>query len=284
MSAQNRAMTPRRIVFLDVDGTLLDHNQEVSPTVAEAVRAARANGHLLFLSTGRSRPEIPTVVTDLGFDGVISAGGGFIEHGGQLVARSTMPAQAVDELTQLFAGLGVEYAMQGYEGVYPSEGLLERVTPLFARIGLHLGDEDGEGARMAQELSYRGPAPRDAIAKASFFGEHETTFAQVRDAVGDRFHVVTGTIPYLGEAGGEVTLAGINKGSAVVRLVEMLGLSMADTIAIGDSANDLEMFDVVRLGIAMGNADAAVKARADEITSSVDEDGVAVAFRVHGLA
>ena len=136
---------------------------------------------------------------------------------------------------------------------------------------------------MAQELSYRGPAPRDAVAKASFFGEHERTFAQIRDAVGDRFHVIAGTIPYLGEAGGEVTLAGINKGSAVVRLVEMLGLSMADTVAIGDSANDLEMFDVVTLGIAMGNTDAAVKERADEITSSVDEDGVAVAFRVHGL-
>ena len=126
--------------------------------------------------------------------------------------------------------------------------------------------------------------PCDGIAKATFFGEHERTFAQIRGAVGRRFHVITGTIPYLGEAGGEVTLAGINKGSAVVRLVERLGMSMADTVAIGDSVNDLEMFDVVALGIAMGNADASVKARADEITSSVDEDGVAVAFRAHRLA
>jgi Cof subfamily protein (haloacid dehalogenase superfamily) len=276
-------MTSRRIVFLDVDGTLVDHDQQISPAVAEAVGLARARGHLLFLCTGRSPVEIPTIVTDLGFDGVISAGGGFIEHGGELVARSTMPAQAVDELSQLFGALGVEYAMQAYEGVYPSEGLLERLTPIFARIGIHLDHEEGEGARMAREFTYRGPAPRDAIAKVSFFGEHETTYARVRDAVGYRFHVITGTIPYLGEAGGEVTLAGINKGSAVVRLVERLGMSMADTVAIGDSVNDLEMFDVVALGIAMGNADAAVKARADEITSSVHEDGVAVAFRVHGL-
>jgi len=276
-------MTPRRIVFLDVDGTLVGHDQQVSSAVAAAIAGAKARGHLLFLSTGRSRAEIPTVVTDLGFDGVISAGGGFVEHGGELVARSTMPAEAVEELSRLFGSLHVEYTMQAYEGVFPSEGLLARVTPLFARLGIHLGDEEGEGARMAHELSYRGPAPRDSIAKATFFGEHERTFAQIRDAVGDRFHVITGTIPYLGEAGGEVTLAGINKGSAVVRLVELLGLSMADTVAIGDSVNDLEMFDVVALGIAMGNADAAVKERADEITSSVDEDGVAVAFRVHGL-
>lgn len=283
MRAQNRGMTSSRIVFLDVDGTLVGHDQQLSPAVAEAVRLARANGHLLFLSTGRSPVEIPANVTDLGFDGVISASGGFIEHGGELVGRSTMPAAAVDELSELFHARGVEYAMQGYEGVYPSQGLLERLTPIFGRIGIHLGDDEGEGARMAREFTYRGPAPRDAVAKASFFGEHETTFAQVRDAVGDRFHVITGTIPYLGEAGGEVTLAGINKGSAVVRLVQKLGLSMADTVAIGDSANDLEMFDVVALAIAMGNADAAVKERADEITSSVDEDGVAVAFRLHGL-
>jgi len=79
---------------------------------------------------------------------------------------------------------------------------------------------------MAQEFTRRGPVPREGIAKASFFGEHETTFAHVRDALGDRFHVITGTIPYLGEAGGEVTLAGINKGSAIVQLIDQLVVAM----------------------------------------------------------
>jgi Cof subfamily protein (haloacid dehalogenase superfamily) len=276
-------VTKHRIVFLDVDGTLIDHDQRLSPAVADAVVAARENGHLLFLCTGRSRVEIPPSVSDLGFDGVISAGGGFIERGGALIAENTMPPGAVEELSDLFGSLAVEYTMQAYEGVYPSAGLLERVGPLFARLGADLEAAEGEGARLARQFAYRGPTPRDGIAKATFFGEHETTFATVRDAVGDRFHVITGTIPYLGEAGGEVTLAGINKGSAIVQLVRVLDARIEDTVAIGDSTNDLEMLEVVGLGIAMGNADGAVKARADEITTSVGEDGVAVAFRHHGL-
>ncbi|WP_243077199.1 Cof-type HAD-IIB family hydrolase [Microbacterium sp. SS28] len=277
-------MTQRRIVFLDVDGTLVGHDQQVSPAVAQALSTARDRGNLLFLCTGRSRAEIPTLVTDLGFDGVVSAGGGFIEMDGELLARRTMPPEAVDELEALFGSFGIEYAMQAYEAVYPSAGLLTRLVPVFARLGIHLEDDEGEGARMAQEFTRRGPVPREGIAKASFFGEHETTFAHVRDALGDRFHVITGTIPYLGEAGGEVTLAGINKGSAIVQLIDQLGLRLEDTIGIGDSVNDLEMLDVVGVGIAMGNADGTVKARADEITASVTDDGVAVAFRSHGLA
>jgi Cof subfamily protein (haloacid dehalogenase superfamily) len=278
-------MTSSRIVFLDVDGTLIDHDQRLAPSVVEAVRGARANGHLAYLCTGRARAEVPATVSDIGFDGAISAGGGFVERGDQLVAAHTMPPEALRDLVAFFEANGIEYTLQAYDDVFPSRGLFERVRPLFeASIARSAGSAASvDMKRLEARMAYKGPAPENGIAKATFFGDDLGTFARVRDGVGERFHAITGTIPYLGEAGGEVSLRGVNKGAAIAELVAHVGLSPADAIGIGDSYNDLEMLQVCGVGIAMGNADDTVKSYADEVTTSVHDDGVYNAFVRHGL-
>ena len=278
-------MNSRRLVFLDVDGTIVDHRQRLAPSVAHAVRRARANGHFVHLCTGRSRGEIPDSVAAIGFDGAVTAGGGFVEFGDDLIAAFTMPPDAVAELVTFFRVHDIEYNLQGYDDLYPSEGLFERVRPLFE--GDIAQERDAASARDMKKLearmAYRGDAPAEGIAKATFFGTDSGTFALVRDGLGDRFHVLTGTIPYLGEAGGEVTLPGVHKGAAIERLAGHLGVSMTDTIGIGDSHNDLEMLQMCGVGIAMGNADSTVKSYADEVTTAVDDDGVWNALDRHGL-
>lgn len=278
-------MTTPRIVFLDVDGTLIDHSQRLAPSVTEAVRGARAAGHLMYLCTGRSRQEIPRTVTDIGFDGVISAGGGFTEIGDDLFAAHTMPADDLRTLVGFLEAEDVEYNLQAYDEVYPSRNLFERVRPLFEHDALRAQDAaaSADMKRIEQRMAYRGPAPAEGIAKATFFGTDQSTFARVRDHLGNAFHVITGTIPWLGEAGGEVSLHGVNKGAAIAELVAHLGMTLDAAIGIGDSYNDLEMLQVCGVGIAMGNADDTVKSYADEVTTDVLADGVWTAFRTHGL-
>ena len=87
----------------------------------------------------------------------------------------------------------------------------------------------------------------------------------------------------MGRGSGEVTLNGVNKGSTILQLLDRLGLHAASAIGIGDSSNDIEMLQVCGVGIAMGNATDAVKAHADEVTTSVQDDGVWNAFRRQGL-
>ena len=82
---------------------------------------------------------------------------------------------------------------------------------------------------------------------------------------------------------GEVTLGGVNKGSTILQLLDLLGLDAASAIGIGDSNNDIEMLQVCGVGIAMGNATDEVKSQADEVTTAVLDDGVWNAFRRHGL-
>ncbi len=285
ISRKEPAVTTRRLVFVDVDGTLIDHHQRLRPSVADAVRRARANGHLVHLCTGRSRREIPGTVADIGFDGAVTAGGGFVEFGAEVVGAFTMPAAAVASLVDFFRDRDIEYNFQGFDDVYPSEGLFERVRPLFE--GDIARERDTAASRdmrtLEARMAYRGPVPGEGIAKATFFGADASTFARVRDGLGDTFHVITGTIPYLGEAGGEVSLPGVHKGAAIAKLAEHLGVPMSDTIGIGDSYNDLEMLQLCGVGIAMGNADDTVKSYADEVTAAVSDDGVFQAFERHGL-
>jgi len=270
-------MSATRTVFLDVDGTLVDHTQRLAPSVVEAVQGARRNGHLVFVATGRSRSEIPESVLDIGFDGVISAAGGYLEYQGVLIAEHTLPEADVEEIAEFLGRHNVEYNLQAFDAVFPSLGL----TALIERAQAH--NADVSDARAAAGASLPGPGSGERIAKVTFYGEHASTYATVRDGLGDRFHVITGTIPWLGEAGGEISLPGINKGAAITEMMAVLSRPVSGVVAIGDSVNDLEMFDVAGVSIAMGNASPAIQAHAHEVTSSVDNDGVWTAFRRHGL-
>ena len=77
-----------------------------------------------------------------------------------------------------------------------------------------------------------------------------------------------------GGSNGEIAQLGVNKGSAIVEVLDALGLDAADSVGIGDSWNDVEMFEVVGTAVAMGGADPDLQAKADFVTSGVLDDGV----------
>ena len=87
----------------------------------------------------------------------------------------------------------------------------------------------------------------------------------------------------LGKRSGEITRLDVSKGTALQKVVEMYGGTLADAYAFGDSGNDLEMLRMAGTGIAMGNGFAEVKAVADYVTAPIDEDGIAKAMRHFGL-
>jgi len=283
----------RRIAFLDIDGTILDHGERIAPSTIDAVRHARDNGHLVYLCTGRGRAEINAAVRDIGFDGTISAGGGFAEIGDELVISRALPEEAVLAMIGFYEESGYDFYLQSYDEVYPSPGVAERF-----RSYLHadLADRTRGSAQAdsvavppgAFETELRAfedvrPYGTTGIAKSVFLGSDETAFDRVAAHFQGVFHVVTGTIPHLGRGSGEVTSHGVNKGSTILLLLELLGSTAENAIGIGDSGNDIEMLQLCGVGIAMGNAAPEIKAIADETTTSVLDDGVWNAFRRHGL-
>jgi Cof subfamily protein (haloacid dehalogenase superfamily) len=281
-------VTDRRIAFLDVDGTMLEAGERIAESTIEAVRTARANGHLVYVSTGRATVEIPSVVADIGFDGVISAGGGFAEIDGELVLSQTLPPDAVARMVAYFERAGDDFYLQSYDEIFPSPGVYGRYR---AYLEAHLTRRaDGEpdvvlvdehpGLKKFKEV--RG-YPDTGVAKGVFIGADQTAYERVAEELGDEFHVITGTIPHLGRGGGEVTYRGVNKGTAIAHVLERLGIDVAASIGIGDGGNDVEMLAFCGVGIAMGNATDEIKAHADEVTTDVLDDGVWNAFIKHGL-
>lgn len=283
-----------RVIFLDVDGTIIDGRERMARSTPEAIRRARAAGHLVFLATGRSRAEILPHVAEIGFDGAVTAGGGFAEIGDRLVAGHTMEPADVALLTEVFRAEGLDYYLQAHERVFASPHMLEHYFRLMQQE--HLPDErTAEGVpevaipeavaedSLADVYAPVAEAPTEGIAKALFLGEDATAFDRVVREVGDRFTVITGTIPHLGGASGEVAPLGVHKGRAARDVLDELGVPADRAIAIGDSVNDLEILRFCGVGIAMGNATDAVKSVADEETTAVLDDGIWNAFTRHAL-
>lgn len=80
-----------KIIFLDVDGTLMDYENHLPASTVEAVRRAQENGHRVYICTGRSKAEVCPELWDIGLDGIIGGNGCYVEDHGQVILHQTVP-------------------------------------------------------------------------------------------------------------------------------------------------------------------------------------------------
>jgi Cof subfamily protein (haloacid dehalogenase superfamily) len=266
-----------RVAFLDVDGTILDHHGTVAPSTVDAIRSARAAGHLVFLSTGRSSGDVPPVVRVIGFDGVVSNGGAYATVRDETVVARPMPLHAVHELIDYFEAAGIRYLLQTDGGAYADAEVRAVFDDLHRRL---FASHDHDSAPHLHDIAAIDYAH---VAKAVFLSRDADAVARAQSDLRHAFHVVPGSMPLPAGSNGEIGMLGTTKGSAILEVLAHLGATADDAIGVGDSWNDVEMFEVCGVGIAMGNADAALRALADEVTTSVTDDGVWNAFVRHGL-
>ena len=277
-----------RIAFLDVDGTILEHGSLIAPSTVTAIRQARANGHLVWLSTGRSAGDVHPDVLAIGFDGAITNGGAYATRGEATLVEQPMPRADVELLERYFEAHGIHYFLQTHGGVFASEGMGPVMAAYRRERHAERAAQLAEQGLTAEEPLWKEPRPvaevdRDAVAKAVFVSPSIDTVHHAAAELGDGFHVIPGSIPLPGGSNGEIGQAGVTKGSAITAVLAQLGLSATDAIGIGDSWNDVEMFEVVGTPVAMGNAAPELQKLAGRVTTSVLEDGVHNAFAELGL-
>ncbi len=283
----------RRAVFLDIDGTIMHEGRYIAPSTVEAIRTARAHGHLMFVSTGRGMKELTPAILDIGFDGAVTNGGAFGMIGDELVVSRLFTADAVAHLEERFAAHGVHWYFQSFDRMFASPelpALMTRYVDADRRRHAERASAEGKPADEAEFFSvgmkvFDDPQHFAAaeIAKAVILSDDPDAVAAALAELDGAFAVVGGTIPLPLGSSGEVAPAGVHKGAAVIEILARLGIDPADAIAIGDNANDIEMFEVCGLSIAMGNARPEVQALADQVTTAVDADGIHHAFVRNGL-
>ncbi|OCN05762.1 hypothetical protein A4S06_07775 [Erysipelotrichaceae bacterium MTC7] len=266
----------RKVVFIDVDGTLcLDDGHTVPESAQFACKQARKNGHKLFLCTGRSKPEIFDNILAVGFDGIIGAGGGFADVNQENLFHKQMQEADVRAVQAYFEERGILYYIESNEGLFGSHELQLHLAKLMCPDNLEKGLE----APFVKALQpFSKAIDYASINKICFLDNVNHPLQDVENRFEDVFEVLACTVPAFGKNSGELVIKGVNKATAIDQVLAHLGVSQKETIAIGDGKNDIEMFVYCNVGVAVGNADPKLKEVSDFVSSRHDEDGLYQAF------
>ncbi|MEH7096506.1 HAD family hydrolase [Neobacillus vireti] len=277
----------QKIIFLDIDGTLLNDNGVIPESAILAVRKARENGHLVFICTGRSKNIIFPEILEVGFDGIIGAAGGYIEIEDNILFHEQIKKENIQYLVEYFDTHEVDFLLESNDGTFCSKNAKKR---MLSAIENHLLDNPDfkehieKGFMPFYEMLIDGEdLIREDINKIIFFGSDYLPFERITQEFESRFTIIPNTVSAFSKNGGELSILGINKSTAIMKVMEHFNISKEHTFAYGDSLNDLEMLEFVQHGIAMGNAHEAVKKVADDITDSHDENGIYNSFKKYGL-
>lgn len=277
----------KKIVFLDVDGTLCLDDGTVPASAVEACKQARRNGHSIYLCTGRSKAELYDEILDIGFDGIIGAGGGYCESQGEVVFHKQVTPEQVVHAVDYFNKHNIDFYIESNGGLYASKGCVSHLEKLV--YGDVENDEKAKASKakqphpFLQALIENESLYRDDINKICFLGNDKIDFDQIKKEFNEEYEVLHCTVPIFGDNSGELAVAGVHKANAIEELLAYLNEDRIHTIAIGDGLNDLEMLAYCEDAIAMGNAKQGLKDIADYVSDSHENDGVFKAFKKYQL-
>lgn len=269
-----------KIILLDVDGTIYTHSGVIPSSTKEAVREAQKNGHSVLLCTGRSKGEIGEELLRLSLDGMIGSAGAYIEYRGRVLFHRPMTETSVTRVLSFLQEEGIPFVLETNEAIYGPESGMEYVWQII-RNRLEQNPNlapDFLGRQVVTEKDY----PLSEVNKILFF-DAPYRFEEMKEWLTPDYTFVPNAVAAFGTCSGEISEPGMTKAKGIEILLEQLSLDREDTIALGDGVNDMEMISFAKLGIAMGNAVKELKAAADDVTASVDEDGIYKAFVKYGL-
>jgi len=273
----------RKLIFLDIDGTLTKAGSNIPPDSAlEAIRRAQKNGHKVVLCSGRNYGMLSPLL-QYRFDGLIGSAGGYIRCGEKVIYDCPMTEAQREKCMTVLERCGVFRTVEGLEKTYTDESFkqfLAANADSGANSELLRWREQLENSLGIRPMAeYQG----EPVYKIVFMCRNKADLAEPMRELGREFDFCIQGVDRYGIVNGELINKKFNKGTAVLRLADYLGIPVDNTVAFGDSMNDREMIEAAALGICMGNGSEELKALADEVCGPVEEDGLYKAFASHGL-
>lgn len=249
-------------VFLDIDGTLLADSFIIPQGNLDAIAAARAKGHLVFINTGRSLGNIPPVLMEqLNFDGIIAGSGAMIIMNGEVKADYSISPDVVRR--------AIEYVYEHKEYWALFEGK-KNVYSLFNE------------ARKRQDYQLPVEKPKDYLKICSC--DEIQVIAMGKIVPDDFIELFKDDLTvFQFETYADLVVKGINKAVGIEKVLELTGVKRENTIAIGDSNNDYDMIKYAGVGVAMANSQQSILDVADYITDSNFNCGVGKAMEKYLL-
>lgn len=256
-------MGGKKLFFFDIDGTLIPEDTYClpSPVVCGALSALRGAGHKIFLCTGRPLCDIGLELMGLELDGIVAGAGAYISLDGKCLCHQTIPLPLLRETVDRLIRCRVSGLLDGTGSLYYA-GRGSRVLPWdFPRVERA---EELTGEENIEKFTVRVSRPEEFAPLEGFLAQHYEIYAS-DDGL---FY--------------EMAQKGWDKAAAIRRLCEHLGVGLEDTVAFGDSRNDLLMLRTAGTGVAMAQAPEEVRRSAQLVTGTVEEDGVFSALQCLG--
>lgn len=273
----------RKIIFLDIDGTLTEPGKNVPPQSAvEAIKKAREKGNLVFLCTGRNYAMMGSFL-QFGFDGFVSSAGGYIVSQDNIIFDCPMTKEESDLVMDTLKRYEIYRTVETKHGSYMDEECKE----FFWKHAKASGNSEMLRWREAMEktLNIRPMKEYDGkpVYKVVFMAEKEAAVLAAKEELGDAYHFAIQPMDEDGIINGEMQTSKFDKGKGICRVLEYLGMELADSYGFGDSMNDLEMIQVVGTSVCMENGCQELKEIADYVCPPVGDDGLYKAFEKFGL-
>lgn len=250
-----------KIIFIDLDGTLLSHTTNTIPESAiQALHLAKEKGILLFIASGRHKSalELGGWLKELSFDGYVTLNGQFCFLGDQIVHKKPIHP---DDIRLVVEHLDKHpFPCIFFEADHMYINMVDPQTKsLFEGV-----EEELPPIREASR------ALKNEIYQLCVFGEEQKNTLLT--------HLKYSAYTGWSDAGWDIIPSDGNKWEGIKRVLSLLHISSQDAAAIGDGRNDIEMLENVGYSIAMGNASDTVKQYADFVTTHIDEDGLSNAI------
>lgn len=254
-----------KIVFFDIDGTLLDHEKKLPKGTISAIKELQENDVPIVIATGRAPFMFKGLRTELGINGFVSFNGQYVSHDEASVYENPLDENVLKQLVTHSSEHDHPMVFMNTEEGRTTHHQHPHVQKSMDDLKLHHPMHDAE--------FYQGRSIYQALLYCEH-GEKETLY---RNAFEDfnfiRWHQYS--IDVLPKTG--------SKAVGIDKMIRHLGYHQEDVVAFGDGLNDLEMLEFAGTGIAMGNAKIEAKQSADFITRAVDDDGIRHGLKKVGL-
>ena len=258
----------KKIIFLDLDGTLTNDEKKITPKTKEALMDIQKRGHIVALASGRPTPGMGFIAKELELEKY----GGYVMsfNGGKIIDWKTKETVFENTLDRKYLPDLIRYARQNNLGLITydnKQGLVAtRVDPY---VMLETVKINRIPAFLTDVVKYVDYNPNKCLytVDPEISEYHEKRLAE---KFGDVLSVYRSTDYFI-----EIVPKGIDKAASIKVLIDKLNIPHENTIACGDGFNDLSMIKYAAVGVAMENAVDAVKESADYITASNNDDGIA---------
>ena len=256
-----------KAIFFDVDGTLLSQKQGKVPiSTQRALRRVRKKGIKIFIATGRHMIELSKLpVMEIPFNGYLTLNGNLIlDENKKAYAGTPISADEVEVLSGIFRAKKIPFVMISADKRfinYVDDVVVETQASTHGTIPDIGNVSDYDGEKIYQCIA--------------FVQDHER---KVLDEILDECSITSWN-----PTGIDIVARGSGKAAGIAQFIEEQGLAPSEIMAFGDGENDIEMLKFAGTGVAMGNASDEVKAAADYVTDSVDDNGIENALKHFGL-